>query len=354
MSEPDDAAPPPPVGVEEPAATPLHQESLPGHVKSAASLQKSTRRVVFVMLLAVLVYFGFAVFSGIRALGERLAGFAWWTFGLALVLAFGNYVLRFIKWEYYLAILEIRGVKKGDSFLTFLSGFVLSITPGKVGEVFKSLVLYQTYGVPVARTAPIVVAERLTDLIGVIVLIAAGSTKFGGGALWAAAGTAVVSSILVIIASRTLSMRMIALVEWLPGPGKRMGPKLREAYQSLYVLTRPTRLILPTFLSIAAWFLECMALWIILYGFGQATTVLGASFFYATSTLAGALIPVPGGLGVTETVMRTLMRELGDVDKQAATGAMLLVRFATLWYAVIVGFVALTLLKRRHPKLLRD
>jgi hypothetical protein len=31
---------------------------------------------------------------------------------------------------------------------------------------------------------------------------------------------------------------------------------------------------------------------------------------------------------------------------------MILVRFATLWFAVLVGFASLALLKRRHPGLL--
>jgi hypothetical protein len=31
---------------------------------------------------------------------------------------------------------------------------------------------------------------------------------------------------------------------------------------------------------------------------------------------------------------------------------MILVRFATLWFAVLVGFTSLSLLKRRHPGLL--
>lgn len=336
------------------STSPTEERPTEGAAKPPSSLKKTTRKVIVVMLAAVLVYFVFALVSGIQKLGDRLAGYAWWTFVAALALAFSNYLLRFLKWEYYLRLLDIRGVKKSDSFLTFLSGFVLSVTPGKVGEVFKSLVLYQTYDVPAARTAPIVVAERLTDLIGVIVLIALGSTKFKGGLLWAGAGSAVVSAILVIVASRRLSMWFVDLVAWLPGPGKRLAPKLREAHASLHALTRPVHLILPTILSVAAWFLECLALWIILYGFGKGTSVLGASFFYATSTLAGALIPVPGGLGVTETVMRTLMRELGDVDSAGATGAMLLVRFATLWFAVIVGFVALSLLRRRHKKLLAD
>lgn len=318
------------------------------------SLRNTTRKVVVVMLAAVAVYLVFAVVSGLSKLAGALATFAWWTFAAALCLAFGNYVLRFFKWQYYLKLLDIRGVPAGDSFLTFLSGFVLSVTPGKVGEVFKSFVLYETYAVPAARSAPIVVAERLTDLIGVIVLIVAGSMKFKGGLIWAGAGSVLVGSLLVIIASRRISMWLVAVVEWLPGPGKKLAPKLREAYESLYTLTRPSRLVLPTLLSIAAWFLECLALWVILYGFHQSPSVLGASFFYATSTLAGALIPVPGGLGVTETVMNTLMRQLGSVEAASATGAMLLVRFATLWFAVIVGFLALSLLRKRHPKLLAD
>ena len=56
----------------------------------------------------------------------------------------------------------IRGGGRIDSLLTFLSACVLTVTPGKVGEVLKSLLLFETHGVAVARTAPIVIAERVT------------------------------------------------------------------------------------------------------------------------------------------------------------------------------------------------
>jgi uncharacterized protein (TIRG00374 family) len=108
----------------------------------------------------------------------------------------------------------------------------------------------------------------------------------------------------------------------------------------------------PTLLSIAAWSLECGALWIILRGLGQKTGLDLAMFFYATSTLAGALVPVPGGLGVTETSLQGQLQELGHVASAASTAAMILVRFATLWLAVLVGFLALSVLKRRYPGLL--
>jgi uncharacterized protein (TIRG00374 family) len=304
------------------------------------------------MLLGVLVYGGFAVWQGLDKMRDELGRFAWWTFAAACALALGNYLLRWVKWEFYLARLDVRGVGRQDSLLTFLSGFVLTVTPAKVGEVFKSLVLFETHGISVERTAPIVVAERLTDVIGVVVLIVLGSLGFRGGLLWAGLGALAVSLVLATVASKRVSHGIIRRIEKLPGPFAGIGPKLHAAYDSLTTMVKPSNLVVPTLLSIAAWSLECAALWTILRGLGQPTGFGLAMFFYATSTLAGALVPVPGGLGVTETFLQGQLRELGHVTPEASTAAMILVRFATLWFAVLVGFSALALLKRRYPRLL--
>ncbi len=314
-------------------------------------MSRTARRVISVMLLAVAVYGGFVLYGGIGKIAQSLEHFAWWTFGAACGLAFFNYVLRFFKWEYYLSILGIRGIPKGESFLTFLSGFVLTITPGKVGEVFKSIILFQLRGVPIERTAPIVVAERVTDLIGVIVLIAVGSLSFQGGLaiVLASAGAAAVLALLVFVSSPRLARAFLDLLPRLPGPlGRRLGPivhKIEESLDKLRDLTTPRRLVWPTLLSICAWTSEGVALWIILRGFGQHAPLPLTAFFYATATLAGALIPVPGGLGVTDGLLEQQMARLGGVPTSIALAAMLLVRFATLWFAVAVGFVALGILR---------
>jgi uncharacterized protein (TIRG00374 family) len=111
-------------------------------------------------------------------------------------------------------------------------------------------------------------------------------------------------------------------------------------------------LVVPAILSIGAWSFECLSLWVILRGFGESTSVTLAAFFYATSTLAGALVPVPGGLGITESALKEQLQTLGHVSPSTSTAAMLLVRFATLWFAVLVGFMALGLLRLRYPGLL--
>jgi glycosyltransferase 2 family protein len=318
-------------------------------------LERIVRRVLAVMLVGVALYGGFVLYSGFSDVGARFGSFAWWTFAAACGLASVNYLLRFLKWEFYLGVLGIRGVPKGESLLTFLSGFVLTVSPGKVGEVFKSLVLYRTRGVPVERSAPIVVAERVTDLIAVIVMIAVGSLGFRGGLVWAGAGATLVIILLVFVASPTLSRRAVAWAARLPGPlgriGTRLRPRLETALDQLRELCTPARLVLPALLSVVGWSLEGVGLWLLLRGFGQELPLTLAMFSYATATLAGAIVPLPGGLGITDKLIEQQLVVLGSAPLAVATSAMLLIRFATLWFAVLVGFVALSILRATHPRL---
>lgn len=312
-------------------------------------MRLNLQRLVPVLLLGVLLYGGFVVYAGYQTLAASMATFRWWTFAAALGLASVNYLLRFGKWQYYLRVLNIGGVRAIDSLLIFLSGFVLTITPGKIGEVFKSAVLARTHGVPAERTSPIVVAERLTDVIAIVMLIVLGSLSLSGGLLWATLGAVAVGIVFVAIFWRA---PMELLLERL-GSGwfARFVPRLRTAYQELQALASPSALLWPVMLSLLGWGCEGVALYLLLLGFGQQTDVEQALFFYSTATLAGALIPVPGGLGVTETIMQEQLVRVAAVAQGPATASMLLVRFATLWWAVVVGFVALGILRLRFPQL---
>jgi glycosyltransferase 2 family protein len=305
------------------------------------------------MLLGVALYGAFVVYAGYRDIQSSLSNFRWSAFALALALATFNYGLRFLKWQYYLSRLGVRGVSVSDSLLIFLSGFVLTITPGKVGEVFKSALLAETHGVPAARTAPIVVAERLTDVIAVIGLIVLGSAGFSGGLRWAVAGAVLVALGLLFI---VWPAPMESLLGWLgqkPRLRERLVPKLKEAWLSLRIVAGPAALLVPTLLSIVGWGAEGVALYALLWGFGTPAPLALTVFFYATATLAGAIVPVPGGLGVAESMIQQQLVHLGRVPQAPATSAMILIRLATLWWAVVVGFVALGLLRRRYPTLLR-
>jgi len=313
------------------------------------------RRVIIAMLLGVAVYGVIVTLTGYHEIQASLADFHFSAFAVALGLASANYAFRIVKWEYYLARLGIRGVPKFDSALIFLSGFVLTMTPGKVGEIFKSAVLFRTHDVSVARTAPIVFAERLTDLVGVIVLIVVGSLGFSGGLGWAILGSLLVVLGLTCVLWQKPLQSLVVWMERKPGKLNQFAPKAREAVDSLRILASPGALLWPSLLSVVAWAFEGLALYYVLLGFDIHAPIPLVVFFYSTATLAGAVIPVPGGLGVAEAMIQQQLVHLGGVAMGAATASMLLVRFATLWWAVVVGFIALFILRARYPSLaLRD
>jgi len=310
------------------------------------------RKLLLATFFGVAVYGVFVIYAGYQNIEHSLHSFDGTALWVALALATLNYLVRFLKWEFYLARLGIHNVGKIDSLLIFLSGFVLTITPGKLGEVFKSAVLQRSHGIAMERTAPIVVAERLTDVIGVIALILIGSLGFSGGLLWAALGGAAVVLGMVCI---VWPMPAQLLLKWLARTRAHgLVPRLQTAVSSLRLLASPTALIWPTVLSIVAWGAEGYALHVLLLGFGANIGLMLPLFFYSTATLAGALIPVPGGLGVTEGMLQNQLVQLGGMTTAVATSSMILVRLATLWWAVLIGFLALALIRIRFPNVALD
>jgi glycosyltransferase 2 family protein len=308
---------------------------------------KLGRTLALAAAAGALFYVGFAAYSGLNKVVDSLRAYAYVTALGALGLAALNYLLRFVKWELYLRRLGVR-IPLSDSFGIFLSGFSLTVTPGKVGEVLKSYLLREAHGVPMARTAPIVVAERLTDLIALasLGLIGVGALAGGERVAWAALG--LVGVAVACVASEKLAHAVIDLVGAVPGVG-RLAPKLREFYAATRVLLAPAPLVVTTLLSVAAWLCECVAFWLVLRGFDGASASLKlCTFIYATMTVAGALSFLPGGLGVQEIGMvKLLVAQARGVSAATAAAATFVTRLCTLWFAVLIGVVALVVMQRR-------
>lgn len=300
------------------------------------------------VVLGAGAYVGIALYAGARDVGAELASFDWRMAAAALGLAALNYGLRFAKWELYLRRLGVR-VPVGDSLKIFLSGFSLTVTPGKIGEVLKSYLLREAHGVPMARTAPTVLAERVTDLIACVALALGGVGVLGGGQRLLFVAGGLVAVFLVVASWRGLVHRLIDVAARLPVAGK-LAPKLREFYDAMAVLVAPVPLTLATLLSIGAWAAECLAFWVVLHGFpGAEASVRLCTFIYAAMTIAGALSFLPGGLLVQEGGMVGLLVAMAHgVAKPRATAATFVTRVCTLWFAVVVGLIALVLVRRRE------
>ncbi|MFK7988666.1 MAG: YbhN family protein [Sandaracinaceae bacterium] len=347
MSPPDETAP---KGDEAPHAATEADGAEGRNAEAVKAARRATsglvRKVLIGTLLGALVFAGLSLYADLSSLQENLREFEPMAFVIALSLATGNYVLRYVRWQYLLVRIGVI-VPHRESALVFLAGFVMSVTPGKLGEVFKSLLLFESRGTSIAKTAPVVFAERLTDLIALVILTAAGSLSFEEGVPIALAGAALVGFVLLSASWRPLGEWLLRIAGRLPLVS-RIAPRLREAYESLHRMTRPAPLAVSTGLATVSWGLECVALWVLLRALPGGGLPWDAAFFsYSASTIVGALAMMPGGLGVTEAGMTGLIETLsaGAIDSAAATAATMLTRLATLWWAVVVGAVALGVLR---------
>jgi len=310
-------------------------------------VKKLLVRVILGVAAGVAVYVGFSIWADARSVGRALADFRWSIAAGALGLAFLNYLVRFGRWHYYLKVLGL-SVPAGHSFLVFLGGFSLTVTPGKLGEVVKALLLRESHGIAAARTAPIVVAERLTDLMGLLLLACVGIFTYEADPRFLVIGAGLIVFGLVVISVEPIAMFFLRVLAKMPGL-RKVTPKLEEAYRTTAALLRPAPLALGVALSTVSWFFECTAFWAVVHGFAGATVgIQAATFIYASMTIAGALSFLPGGLGVTEAGMLAMLGELGHgCGRSVAAAATFVTRLCTLWFAVVIGIAALLIFARR-------
>ena len=304
-------------------------------------------RWLWLVIAAVIGVAAISVIGDIRHLGERLSGFAWSAFIAALALALTNYVLRFVRWQIYLRRQEV-SIPPASSAIVFGAGLSLSITPAKLGELVKSFLLREMHDIPAPKTAPIVVAERVSDLIALLLLAVIGVAAYGVDPTLVIGAGGLIMFGLVLLAWPRPTRALIDLVTS-PARLQRLRVPFHETLVGLSALCRPGPLALATLIAVPAWGCECVGFALVCGAFPGVHVDLGlATVIYAGTTIAGALSFLPGGLGVTEGAMTlALVSGSARLDPSTAVAATLLTRLATLWFAVLIGVILLAIAKRR-------
>jgi len=287
-----------------------------------------------------------ALYADLPQMLKALVNFRWEFLPLILGLTLCNYFWRFIKWQYYLGRLDIH-VYWFQSLLIFLSGLSMAITPGKIGELLKAYLLKTSTDVPVARSSPIILAERLTDGIAMIGLAMTGLILYRSGweillILFLFGMTAI-----LLIQNRQLSLALLGMGERIPIIS-RIAHLIRSFYESSYTLFQWRPLLLAILIGLISWSGECGALFFVYAGLGITMSVdlfIKSMFILAVSSLVGSASGLPGGLGTADGSMLGLTHLLITSSKAIAGAATLLIRLCTLWFGLGIGVIALVLFR---------
>lgn len=297
------------------------------------------KKIIWTIILGLVTVVVISFFADFKETVLALKGFKLIFLPVILFLTFVNYFLRFVKWHFFLNQLDIK-VPLKESFVIFLSGLAMSVTPGKVGEILKSLLLREVRGVPVSRTAPIIFAERLSDGFGLLILSITGLLLFSYGKHVLIATAIAMFIVLIIIKTPALYNPCIKIFSRLPVVGRFTGI-LETLMESAGRLMEVKALLFTIFLSIVSWSFECVAFYLVFIGLGYKVPLLAATFVLAFSSIVGAVSMLPGGLGAAEGSILGLLVKVVGVPNNIAAVATLLIRFCTLWFGVLVGLGAL-------------
>ena len=305
---------------------------------------KELNRLIFkVFIIGIFVVVFILVGIDARGFTSAIINFKLSYIPIILFLVLLNYIIRFIKWNYYLRQVDIN-IPIKDSALIFASALPMTITPGKVGEFIKSYILKVKYNYPVALTSPMVIVERLTDSIGMVLLVAVGVLSFNFGVSLLIITILFIIIGMIIIQSNKLCYGVIGIISRLP-IAKKYVPSLTNFYESICSILKVRILITATLIGIVAWIFEGLVIYFSVKGAGANISILYAIFILSLSSIAGAISMIPGGIIVAEgSILAMLVRE--GVEKGPAGFISFIVRLATLWAGVIVGsFVLLKMEK---------
>jgi uncharacterized protein (TIRG00374 family) len=306
--------------------------------------QTLIKRLIPGLIFGFLVLIGLSLLGDLRAVSRSLIQFRWGYFLAALGVTLFNYILRFIKWHYYLSQIGVRDLPWRTSMRVFVAGFPLAVTPGKVGEALKGLWINHLTGVPTGRGISVVVAERISDGLAMMILSLLG--VFAYPRYWPAfaAILALLLAIVILSQIRPAAEFLLGIGEKLPLV-RRIAHGLREFYEGSFALFRPVTTLLAVTLGTISWLGEGIGFYFILLGLGLSPSLklmASAIFILAFSTVIGAASALPGGLGAAEASIAGMLALIMGASPTLATSATLLIRLATLWFGVALGLVVWT------------
>jgi uncharacterized protein (TIRG00374 family) len=312
-------------------------------------LKRLKQKVIVSVVIAGVLYLAFTIYADFSQVISAFGKFNLLLLPLLLLLSFLNYFARFLKWDYYLSIVKVK-MKKIDSLSTFMSGLIMSVTPAKLGEVLKSVLVKEITGDPISKTAPIILAERVTDFLSLLLIAIVGAYVFDYGGNITIFVAVFFVLLIIITSNKKIALPILNFSERIPFLKKYIN-HIYSAYESSYQLLKLKPLILMTILSLISWGFECLGYYLILINFDADFGLFWASFSYSFSTIVGAISMLPGGLGLTEGSLTYLLMEKG-ISADISVATTFIVRAVTLWFAVLVGIVSLSFYQKRFGKII--
>lgn len=328
-------------------------------------MRKYRNRILAGFLIGFVIYLSLLLFADAEGLTqdliEQLRTYPWLLILPVILQKFVSWFFRFLEWQYFLGVISARDkISRFDSAILFIAGFTMAVSPGKVAEMLKTVILKNKTGVPIATSAPVVIAERVVDGFAVIILsfiallLAGDGIELGPYRPLIFLSTGLLLFGLIAVQIRPLAYFALGIIARLPLLN-RLHRWLVDFYESSYEMFKLKHMIPTVGFGMIASLADAIGFVIILAGFGvEATwlTFLQALVMVGLSSAIGALSGVPNGAGITEiSVSAMLLIIVAPLNPLVTTGvaaaAALIEGFFHKWFRVFFGLATAVIFRKR-------
>ena len=296
-------------------------------------------RLILVLVAVVGIYAILLFISDFSIISEKISNFKTNYLPLILLLVSVSWIPMIVKWHFLLKNCEI-DVPLRKSIAVFFAGIAFEITPGQIGSLIKSQLLKTSSNIPRTKTIPIIVAEKVYDLIGAVLASIIGIIILGMDfylIIIAILALAVIFFFMFYRPASEIFFKRITKTKFF----SKYIDNMSEFHAIIQKSTNVKAATICILLGVTYWFIISAAAYYTLIAFDiNVLDYLTVLAIYTTSILLGAISFVPAGIGVTEGSIAGLFT-LNGIDVSTALILSVMIRVLTLWFSVSVGFIAL-------------
>ncbi len=324
-------------------------------------MRKYRNRILVGFAIVFVIYAVLLLFVNTGELVANLRAYPWQLFVLVILLKLFAWILRFCQWQYFLHVIEAHNkISLLDSAIVFLSGFSMAVSPGKIAEMLKAVILKVKTGIPIARSAPVVIAERVVDgvavvtVVFIVALVAGDRIHLGTYGVLIIISGGLLAFGLTAVQIRPLAYLLLNICAKLPLV-RRVHQPLVEFYESSREILSLRHVIPTSVMGSFAHLADSLGFTIVLAGFGLEITwelFLQATFIVGLAAAVGALSGLPNGAGVTEVstsgmLLAIVAPENPAITQSLALTAALIEGFFHKWFRVLAGLLVAVIFRRR-------
>jgi uncharacterized membrane protein YbhN (UPF0104 family)/tRNA A-37 threonylcarbamoyl transferase component Bud32 len=229
--------------------------------------------------------------------------------------------------------------------LQFAIQFIALAVPSSAARIAVSIRFFQRAGAPTATAVAIGAIDSVSGFLiqaMILAIIALGNLVTLDLSL---NGSDITFSGKIIAIGAIVLLLSIVIAVFIPRFRRMIAPHLSEARESARVLREPVKLLQLFGGNFAAQVMLAVVLGLCLRAFGESSTLAALLLVNTMTSLFSGVMPVPGGIGVTEAAMTTLLIGVG-IPQSPAIAATLAYRIITFYLPPVWGVLSMRALKR--------